>query len=54
MEETHVTFSSLDCGLQIGGLSLVILAGWNLMGRCRKEPEVGLGFPVDREPWTCG
>lgn len=31
---------------------MVIVAGWNLMGKCGKEEaEVGLGFPVGSESW---
>lgn len=51
MKETHVASSSILRNTDLGW-SLVIVAGWNLMGKCGKEEtEVGLGFPVGREFW---
>lgn len=51
MKETHVASSSSLRTADLG-LSLVILARWNLMGKCGKEEtEVGLGFPVGSESW---
>ena len=52
MKETHVSSSSSLRTADLG-LSLVIVAGWNLMGKCGKEEaEVGLGFPVGSESWV--
>lgn len=52
MKETHVASSSFLWIADLG-LSLVILAWWNLMGKCGKEEtEVRLGFPVGSESWV--